>query len=244
MNDPVEPGPRDEALRALWDAEVMDHPETRAGCPPAHALLSALEEGRGGHDTEAASVLEHVARCAPCREDAHLVRALLEAGGGGASQPAEEAAPGVGVGRGAGNRVFRFPSPLATAATLLLVVGGAGLAWRTLSPGGDALRGGEGTLAAPSATCTEPGVVTVGWSPVEGAEGYQVELFTAEGDLLALGEAAGEAAGEASGDARSLTLLFEPDPGASPPRARIEARFPDGTSRASPATILPVGCTR
>jgi hypothetical protein len=219
MND--EHHPDDEALRALWDAEVMDHPATRDGCPPADALLGALEGGRGGHDPEAARILEHVARCAPCRDDARLVRALLVAGG------AEQATPPP-------RRRF-FPIPLAAAASVLLVVGGAGLAWRALGPADDALRGTAPALEAPSAVCTGPGVVELRWDPVAGARDYRVELFSAEGDLVARGEA--------EGGARTLTLSFDPDPSSPPPRAQVEARLADGTLRASPAMILPEACT-
>ncbi len=245
MNDEM-PGLSDAQLRDLWDAEVVDTPVDRSACPSPEAILEAVADPVPDDD-DRLQVLLHVARCAPCREDAHLAQAML-------ASSAPEGSPGLAAegsdaetppsdrsarrGSAPGGPRFRA---WATAASVILVAGGAGALWWALGEDGSAVRGGEERLEAPQVTCPAPGEVEIRWGGVPETSGagvvdYRVEVFAEDGTVL------GEAI-TAGAEARvSLPAAATWAVSAEAPLVRVEARFADGRVTSSPSSRLPEPC--
>ncbi len=283
---PTPPGSDDptpeDALRRRWEEAVVGAGSSRASgtggqggeaCPSPEALLDAIEAGHlhpeAPLDEARARILNHLARCDRCREEARIVGALLgsareEAGeerprqGGGAA----DAGPGEGGGKGAtgrkppGARGGASPSrwnlfPLAAAATLLLVVGGGSVLWWSGGAGDGVVRGGEGDAAfIPTLACSEAGFVEATWPAVEGARGYRVELFDGEGAVLAEGDVVPSHLEEGEVDAPPapiLALRFDPSrarEAREDVRLLVEARLPGGVLRVASPLPLPDSCFR
>lgn len=249
MNDEM-PGPSDAQLRDLWDAEVMDTPVDRSACPSPEAILEAVADP-GADDDDRLQVLLHVARCAPCREDAHLAQAMLASA---APEGSLERSPGLEVEgseaepppfgrsarRGSASGGPRFRA-WATAASVILVAGGTGALWWALGEDGSAVRGGEGRLEAPQVTCPAPGEVEIHWvgAPETSGAGvvdYRVEVFGEDGTVL------GEAITAAAEARVSLPAGATWSVDAEAPLVRVEARFADGRVTSSPSSRLPEPC--
>jgi len=245
MNDEM-PGLGDAELRDLWEAEVVTTPADRSGCPSPEALLEVVADP-GPDDDDRLQVLLHVARCAPCREDASLARAMLASaapeGSPGLEVEGPEAGPppsGRSARRGSAPWAPRFRA-WATAASVILVAGGAGALWWALGEDGSAVRGGEGRLEAPRVTCPAPGEVEIRWGGVPetsdaGVVDYRVEIFAEDGTVL------GEVITAAAGARVSLPAAATWGVDAEAPLVRVEARFADGRVTSSPSSRLPGTC--
>jgi hypothetical protein len=150
----------DETLRRLVSSQTDHVPTSRAACPSPEALQSTATAPRG--DATQLAVLEHVATCAPCRQDFNLLRT------------AHVAAPPA-------RRVVlpRWIPALAAAAVIAVV------SLVTLNTRDDVVRGGEGAL--PSVQLLPPtrvgAGVTLGWRSVAQAVTYRVEVTDDEGNV-------------------------------------------------------------
>lgn len=248
MNDDT-PGLSDAQLRDLWDAEVMDTPADRRACPSPEALLEAVADP-APDDDDRLRVLLHVARCAPCREDVHLARAMLasaapegfSASAGGKAEPPRPAGPNPrgSAPRGSAPGTPRFRA-WATAASIVLVAGGAGALWWTLGEDGSAVRGGEGLLEAPRVSCPLPGEVEMRWvgvpeTPNASVVDYRVEVFAQDGTVLGEVITAGAEARVSLPSGATWAVDAEA------PLVRVEARFADGRVMGSPSSRLPETC--
>jgi hypothetical protein len=245
MNDDT-PGLSDAQLRDLWDAEVVNTPVDRSACPLPEALLEAVADPAPAAD-DRLQVLLHVAQCVPCREEAALVRAMLAAAAPVASPEPEVEGPGLeppssgrSARRGSAPGVPRFRA-WATAASVLLVAGGAGTLWWAMGEDGSAVRGGEGRAEAPRVTCATPGEMEIRWGGASersdtGVVDYRVEVFADDGTVLA-------EVVTATAEARvSLPAAATWAVDAEAPLVRVETRFADGRVTSSPSSRLPETC--
>ena len=150
----------DETLRHLVRSRTGHVPASRAACPSPEALQSTATAPRG--DATQLAVLEHVATCAPCRQDFDLLRT------------AHQAAPPA--------RRVTLPRwiPALAAAAMIAVV-----SLVTLNNPDDVVRGGESAL--PSVQLLPPtragAGVTLRWRSVEQVVTYRVEVTDDEGNV-------------------------------------------------------------
>jgi hypothetical protein len=153
----------DEALRRAYQAGVSVRKQGQE-CPSPEALHGLVN--REGDEATRLAVLDHVMRCAACRRDFELLRAV---------HVASRTRPD-----------WRL-QPLALAASIALLVGlgGAALWTRLAPPERDTLRGTGAqieTIRPAGGSVISPPLVFA-WKPVVGAQSYTVELLTSDGQF-------------------------------------------------------------
>jgi hypothetical protein len=160
-----------DAYRELMAARA---PSDRSGCPAPEALLEVVE--RQGDEATRLATLDHVMRCAACRNDFNLLRSAAVS----ALQAGEEP-PVLHIVRGGAGRPRRLPwRSLAVAAGLVVAVGVGTLTWHqgTRQP---LLRGDEHTVVLLAPESRADGSALLRWQRVPGAAAYRVEVFTPSG---------------------------------------------------------------
>ena len=167
----------DEELReAYLRATAARRDPGRGGCPGPEALQAAIR--RDGPERQRLETLDHAMRCAACRREFELLRAI---------EVGRRAEAGEGV------RRIRFQRPLviALAASLLLAVAlGPGLGWLR-GPSPDVVRDAPDGGALAAILPADGAVVDAGapldfvWHPLPGAGRYDLELLTPGGAVEA-----------------------------------------------------------
>ncbi len=209
------------SLRAVFTAPAAAAPDPES-CPAPEKIWEAV---RGElPPAELRQVVEHTASCAACAEDWRLA---AELGRQSAAAAETETAPGK-VLQGRFGRWRPLTAAAALAAGLLLVVG----VYRTgiLGPGQPTYReaGSEAirSLISENQALPRQGAV-LRWSPVPGAESYDVRLSTE--DLRLVLTVQGLQAASYSVPESALAGL----PPGSKLLWQVDAVFPDGSRRSS-----------
>jgi len=161
----------DERLRELYQRAVEARASgTRADCPDPERLLALAR--REGSEEERLRTLDHVMSCGDCMRELELLRAIEQAGAGGAGSSAI-APPMTSV-------FWRRAVPLALAASLVLAVGITLRQRATDVRPDDVERGAPGSLVVHGAsdlTVRQTDSVALAWRPVPGASRYLVEVL-------------------------------------------------------------------
>lgn len=163
----------EDALREAYQRALDGRRVTgRERCVSPEAMLSLLR--REGTEEQRLEVLDHVMGCGACRSEFELLRSLEEAG----AETTARARPAV-------RRILpRVAVPLALAASVLLVVT---VGQRLRSPDGtDVERGAvEGiTVLGPPPEIAAGISPTFAWSPVPGAQSYDLEVLDEKGSVV------------------------------------------------------------
>jgi hypothetical protein len=135
------------------------------GCPTPEAILALVRREGGEH--ERLATLEHVMSCATCHREYQWLRAVDEAAVEAGGEPAVVIRP-----------VWSRGTPLALAASIVLVAGVAGLLSTVLWKGADRVRGtvSEIELVAPGATANADAPIAFTWHPLPKAARYVLEV--------------------------------------------------------------------
>ena len=210
-----------ERLRAAFAAPAAAAPDPES-CPSPETIWAAV---RGElSPRELRKVVEHTAVCAACAEDWRLAAELVRQ-----SAAAAETTPGKVLQGRFGRWRPLAAAAAALAAGLLIVVG----LYRTgtLGPGQPAYREAESetirSLVAKDQALPRQGAV-LRWSPVPGAESYEVRISTEDLRLVLTAQRSNSASYSIPESA--LASL----PPGSKLLWQVDAVFPDGTRRSSP----------
>lgn len=208
---------KDDDLSGLRAAFTAPDPTSQgpAGCPEPDRIWEAV---RGElPPEEVRDIVDHVAVCASCAEDWRIAVEFEK------ESARQEAAAAV---RPFPARRFQ-PWMSAAAAALVLTLGGIYVR-QTINPAPAEYRGEE-TEIRPLAGETRPRQAFVlSWTPVAGAESYDLLVTTAE--LATVADPKGLTAAQYQVPASALATL----PGGAQLHWRVTAVFPDGGRRQSP----------
>ena len=205
-------------LRTAFAAPAAAAPEPES-CPAPETIWAAV---RGELPRELREVVEHTASCEACAEDWRLAAELVR------QEAAADSAPGK-VLQGRFGRWRPLMAAAALAAGLLVAVG----IYRTggFGPGQPTYREAESETIhslLPADQALPRQGAALRWSPVPGAESYDVRISTE--DLRLVLTAQGLKAPSYSIPESALASL----PPGSKLLWQVEAAFPDGSRRSSP----------
>jgi hypothetical protein len=143
---------------------------TAPGCPTPQAILALVRREGGEH--ERIATLEHVMSCATCHREYQWLQAVDEATVEAGGEPA-----------GGARLAWWRGAPLALAASIVAVVGVAGVLSSVLWKGADRVRGtvSEIALVAPGATANADAPITFAWRPLPKASRYVLEVQREDG---------------------------------------------------------------